>query len=127
MAFFILDGLDGANGPEIRKATRPAHLAWLESLGPRYKFGSPMFAEDGATPLGSSVVIVMFSSGRPILRPNSFVPDFNVTQSSPTSSNAAWRRSSAVSSSSPARTARKPSRSRASSIASTCSQTAPSA
>jgi uncharacterized protein YciI len=57
MAFFVLHALDGASGPEIRKTTRPAHLAWLESLGQRYKFGSPVLTEDGSASVGSLVVI----------------------------------------------------------------------
>jgi uncharacterized protein YciI len=57
MPFFVIHGLDGPGGPDIRKATRPAHLSWLESLGVRYKFGSAMLGADGATPEGSIVVI----------------------------------------------------------------------
>ena len=42
---------------ELRKATRQTHLDWLASLSPRVKIGGPMLAEDGATPLGSMLVI----------------------------------------------------------------------
>jgi uncharacterized protein YciI len=57
MPFFVLHGLDGANGPEIRKATRQAHLDFLKSLGERYKAGSALLADDGVTQTGSLVVI----------------------------------------------------------------------
>ncbi len=57
MSLFVFHGIDRAGALEIRKATRPAHLAWLESLKPRVKIGGPMLAEDGATPVGSMLVI----------------------------------------------------------------------
>jgi uncharacterized protein YciI len=56
MALFVFHGIDKAGALDIRKATRPAHLAWLESLQPRVKIGGPMLAEDGATPVGSMLV-----------------------------------------------------------------------
>jgi|JI7StandDraft_1071085.scaffolds.fasta_scaffold01079_2 uncharacterized protein YciI len=56
MALFVFHGLDKPGALEIRKATRPAHLAWLETLTPRVKIGGPMLAEDGATPVGSILV-----------------------------------------------------------------------
>lgn len=56
MALFVFHGLDKPGALEIRKATRPAHLAWLESLQPRVKIGGPMLTDDGATPVGSMLV-----------------------------------------------------------------------
>ncbi len=56
MALFVFRGLDRAGALEVRKATRPAHLAWIESLNPRVKIGGPMLAEDGQTPVGSMLV-----------------------------------------------------------------------
>lgn len=57
MPFFVFHGLDGPGGPDIRKTTRPAHLAWLDSLGARCRLGAPMLGADGATPEGTIVVI----------------------------------------------------------------------
>ena len=56
MALFLFQGLDKAGALETRKATRPAHLAWLESLSPRVKIGGPMLSDDGQTPVGSVLV-----------------------------------------------------------------------
>lgn len=57
MALFVFHGLDKAGALEIRKATRPAHLAWLETLQPRVKIGGPILSEDGQTPVGSMLVL----------------------------------------------------------------------
>ncbi len=57
MSLFVFQGLDRADGLEARKATRPAHLAWIETLAPRVKVGGPMLGEDGQTPVGSMLVI----------------------------------------------------------------------
>jgi uncharacterized protein YciI len=57
MALFVFQGLDKAGGLELRKATRPAHLAWVGTLGERVKVGGPLLGEDGTTPVGSLIVI----------------------------------------------------------------------
>lgn len=57
MALYMFHGLDRPGALEVRKATRPAHLAWIETLDPRVKIGGPMLAEDGATPVGSMLVV----------------------------------------------------------------------
>lgn len=57
MSLFVFHGLDRADGLEVRKATRAAHLAWLETLSPRVKIGGPMLSDDGQTPVGSMLVI----------------------------------------------------------------------
>lgn len=57
MPLFVLVGRDVEGGVELRKATRAAHLAWIESLRPRVKLAGPMFADDGATPIGSVMII----------------------------------------------------------------------
>jgi uncharacterized protein YciI len=57
MPLFALYGLDKPGAVEVRKATREAHLAWIEALRPRVKIAGPMFADDGATPVGSIMVI----------------------------------------------------------------------
>jgi uncharacterized protein len=57
MPLFVLYGIDQPNGVEIRKATRQSHLDWINSLAPRVKIAGPMYAEDGATPVGSMMAI----------------------------------------------------------------------
>jgi len=57
MPLYVMHGFDGPKGPEIRKATRPAHLEWIATLGPVAKLGGPMLAEDGATPVGSIIFL----------------------------------------------------------------------
>jgi uncharacterized protein YciI len=57
MPLFVLYGLDKAGGLDTRKATRQSHLDWIESLRPRVKIAGPMYADDGATPIGSMMVI----------------------------------------------------------------------
>ncbi len=57
MSLFVFHGLDKADGLEVRKVTRPAHLAWIETLSPRVKIGGPMLADDGQTPVGSLLVV----------------------------------------------------------------------
>ena len=57
MALFVFQGLDKAGALELRKATREAHLAWIAALNPRVKIGGPMLSGDGATPVGSMLVV----------------------------------------------------------------------
>jgi uncharacterized protein YciI len=57
MPHFVLYAIDGPDSIAIRKTTRPAHLEFLAGLGARYKAGSPLLAADGATSIGSMVVI----------------------------------------------------------------------
>ncbi len=57
MAVYVQWGIDGPKGAEIRKTTRPAHLDWLKTLGARYKLGSPLMGDDGATPCGSIIAV----------------------------------------------------------------------
>lgn len=57
MPLYVFQGLDKPGALELRKATRQSHLDWLASLSPRVKIGGPMLAEDGATPLGSMLVL----------------------------------------------------------------------
>jgi uncharacterized protein YciI len=53
---FILIAHDKAGALEVRKANRPAHLAYLQAAGEKIVFGGPLLAADGA-PFGSVVVI----------------------------------------------------------------------
>jgi uncharacterized protein YciI len=57
MPLFMMLGFDDAGGAEIRKATRPAHLEWISTLGDKVKLGGPMLAEDGTTPVGSVIFL----------------------------------------------------------------------
>lgn len=57
MALFVFQGLDKAGALELRKATRESHLAWIAALNPRVKIGGPMLSDDGATPIGSMLVV----------------------------------------------------------------------
>lgn len=57
MPLYVFHGLDKPGALELRKATRQRHLDWIASLSPRVKIGGPMLAEDGATPVGSVLVV----------------------------------------------------------------------
>jgi len=57
MPLFVLYGLDGPNGAEIRKTTRQSHLDWIAQQAPRVKAAGPMYAEDGSTPVGSMFIL----------------------------------------------------------------------
>ena len=48
---------DKPDGLPIRKANRPDHLAYLESLGEALIFAGPFTAEDGQTMNGSLIVV----------------------------------------------------------------------
>jgi len=53
---FVLIAHDRPDGLEVREATRPAHLAYLQAAGERIVFGGPLLNAAGA-PFGSVVVI----------------------------------------------------------------------
>lgn len=57
MPVFVMTGHDKPGGLELRKATRPAHLDWIASLGPRVKLGGPILSDDGSTPVGSVIFL----------------------------------------------------------------------
>jgi uncharacterized protein len=54
---FALICTDKADGLPIRKANRPEHLAYLESLGDTLVFAGPFTQEDGQTMNGSLIVV----------------------------------------------------------------------
>ncbi len=54
---FALICTDKPDGLPIRKANRPDHLAYLESLGDTLLFAGPFTEEDGQTMNGSLIVI----------------------------------------------------------------------
>lgn len=53
----MMQGFDDMGGADIRKATRPAHLEWITTLGDKLKLAGPMLAEDGVTPVGSVIFL----------------------------------------------------------------------
>ena len=54
---FILIAHDKAGGLPLRKATRPAHLAyWQDLVGPKVLYGGPLLGADG-NPNGSVLII----------------------------------------------------------------------
>jgi uncharacterized protein YciI len=44
-------------GLALRPQTRPAHLAYLESLGPKVKTAGALWDDSGASPIGSLLII----------------------------------------------------------------------
>ena len=54
---FILECLDKPGSLELRLANRPAHLAYLETCLARVIMAGPILADDGATPVGSLLVM----------------------------------------------------------------------
>jgi hypothetical protein len=60
---FALICTDKPNGLAIRKASRPEHLAYLESLGDTLVFAGPFTEEDGQTMNGSLIVVEAPSLG----------------------------------------------------------------
>ena len=57
MALFLLLCTDRPGRRDLRAATRPAHLAWLEGLGKAVKLGGPWLDEVDGGPLGSMLLI----------------------------------------------------------------------
>ena len=55
---FMIQCFDKEGALEVRKATRPAHLAYAASAGERLKFGGPMLSdEDEKMPIGSLLLL----------------------------------------------------------------------
>ncbi|HSD92059.1 MAG TPA: YciI-like protein [Methyloceanibacter sp.] len=54
---FALICTDKPDGLPIRLENRPAHMAYLKSLGDSLKFAGPFLKEDGKTMCGSLVMI----------------------------------------------------------------------
>ncbi len=57
MPLFVMNGLDRRDGLDLRKATRAAHLEWIESLAGRVRLAGPVLSDDGAAPVGSLIII----------------------------------------------------------------------
>jgi uncharacterized protein YciI len=53
---FIATCADKPHSVEKRLENRPAHLAWLTSLGARVKIGGATLADDLKTPIGSMLI-----------------------------------------------------------------------
>lgn len=52
---FVL--IDRPEAEALRQSTRPAHRAYLAEVQDRIAFAGPLFADDGATVMGSLLVI----------------------------------------------------------------------
>ena len=61
--FYALICTDKPSSLAIRKAHRPEHLAYLESLGDSLVLAGPFTAEDGGTMNGSLIVVEAASLG----------------------------------------------------------------
>lgn len=57
MPLFVMYGLDGPEGPEVRRTTRPAHLNWINENATKVRAAGPMMCEDGSRPVGSLLII----------------------------------------------------------------------
>ena len=57
MPLFVMTGMDRRDGLDIRKATRPAHLEWIDGLGDWVKLAGPLLSDDGERPIGSLIII----------------------------------------------------------------------
>jgi uncharacterized protein YciI len=57
MPLFVMYGLDGPEGPEIRRTTRPAHLDWIGLNATMVRAAGPMMSADGSQPVGSLLII----------------------------------------------------------------------
>ncbi|MFO1060711.1 MAG: YciI family protein [Dongiaceae bacterium] len=54
---FAVYCVDKADGGALRAATRPTHLAYLESQASHLAFAGPLLAADGTTAIGSLLVV----------------------------------------------------------------------
>lgn len=58
MPLFSIYCLDNeTDGSARRAATRPAHLEWIKAHNDKACFVGPLLAEDGATMIGSNLII----------------------------------------------------------------------
>jgi len=57
MLFAVICRDKPGNPPHLQPETRPAHLAYLQSLGDAVRFGGPLLADDGETRVGSLIMI----------------------------------------------------------------------
>ena len=53
---FVATCIDKPSSLETRKENRPAHLAYLEELGPRVKIAGALLGADLQTPIGSMLI-----------------------------------------------------------------------
>jgi uncharacterized protein len=54
---FVVECRDKPGHLEVRLSNRPAHLAYLEANHDRIRMAGPLLAEDGATPIGSLLIV----------------------------------------------------------------------
>ncbi len=55
MPHYVAICRDRAGSLELRKSTRPSHLAYLDTLGSALKVGGPITSESG--PIGSIIIL----------------------------------------------------------------------
>ncbi len=70
----LFHGIDKPEGPEIRAANRDAHEAYLDEHGTSIMCRGPMLADDGASPLGSVILMDIpdMAAGRALLEKEPF-------------------------------------------------------
>lgn len=55
---FVIYGIDGPKGAELRAKTRPAHIQYLKDAGSRIKMAGPMMEAGGTgKPIGTVCII----------------------------------------------------------------------
>jgi len=54
--FYVATCLDKPNALQVRLDARPAHLAYLQSLGPRLKIAGALLGADERNPIGSMLI-----------------------------------------------------------------------
>jgi uncharacterized protein len=57
MALYAFRGLDKPDGLDLRKATRSAHLEWIDGFSARVKLAGPLLSADGGALIGSLIVL----------------------------------------------------------------------
>jgi len=60
---FAVICMDKPGKSDLRAATRPTHLEYLESFRPRIAISGPLLADDAATPKGSLLILDFADAG----------------------------------------------------------------
>ncbi|MFL9861858.1 YciI family protein [Paraburkholderia sediminicola] len=81
--YFVITAIDRPGATDVRTKTRPAHREYLRTPQPgvTYRLGGPLLESDGATTIGSLLVIEaqnlttaeQFSAGDPFRKAGLFV------------------------------------------------------
>ncbi len=54
---YVLNCQDRSDVPGLRQSVRPKHLLYIEGLGRQIVVAGPVLAPDGATPVGSLLIV----------------------------------------------------------------------